>query len=104
MMDQMGQGLVDGRKLAELPDEFTMSQYHTEYTAGLIVGHIAQDQFTRGFPAYVTAGFLHDEYKKYLAKQDLIFMAIRRIFIKEIADEVIHRFVSLQEIDDTDGY
>lgn len=103
-MDQMGQGLVDGRELAELPDDFTMSKYYTEYAAGLIVGHIAQDQFTRGFPDYVTAGFLHDEYKKYSVKQDLIFMAIRRIFTKEIADEVIHCFVSLQETDDSDDY
>lgn len=104
-MSMMSEGLNAGEELArssrELPDEYAMSQYYSEYAAGLIVGYIGYDVGIRNLPDYVTASCLYEEYEKYSVKSELLFEAIRMCFDREYADEVIHAFkVKLEDDDD----
>lgn len=104
-MSMMREGLNAGEELArssrELPDEFEMSQYYSEYAAGLIVGYIGYDVGFRSLPEHATASFLCDEYEKYSVKSDDLVNAISMCFNREYADEVIYAFnVKLKDNDD----
>lgn len=101
-MDLIRNGLNEGQELKELPSDFELSTFKPEYTAGLIVGHIGSDVFARNIPDYVVASMLHEEYEKYSVKQDLIFTAVRQLFDKDFADEVIDCFERLQDDPDDD--
>ena len=104
-MSMMREGLNAGEELArssrELPNKFEMSQYYSEYAAGLIVGYIGYEAGFWSLPDYATASSLCDEYKKYSVKSEDLVKAIRMCFNREYADEVIHAFnVKLEDNDD----